>query len=64
MQFSSILPIYRTLSSATSPDQSRAGSDSNEGAVRIPQSSNISGTSPPDYLISYRGHSLVEVLPF
>ena len=58
-QFSSIWPINRTLSSATTPGQSGLGSDGNEGVVRISQSSNITGTSPSDCFVSYAGHSLV-----
>ena len=56
-QFSSIWPIDRTLSSATTPDQSGTGSDGNEGVLHIPQSSSITGTSPSDCLVSYPGHS-------
>ena len=59
-QFSSIWPIDRTLSSATTPDQSKPGSDGNKKVLCIPQSSSISGTSPSDCLVSYPGHSLVE----
>ena len=36
IQFSSIWPIDRTLSSATIPGQSGPGSDGNEGVLRIP----------------------------
>ena len=54
--FSSIKPIDRTLSGTTTPGQS--GSDSNNGVLRIPQSSGFTGTSPSDYLLSYPGHSL------
>ena len=57
-QFSSIWPIGRSLSGATTPDQSRSGSDGNEGGLRIPQRSSITGTSPSDSLVSYPGHSL------
>ena len=38
--------------------QSGPGSDSNEGVLRIPQSSSITGTSLSDCLVSYPGHSL------
>ena len=31
----------------------------NEGVLRIPQSSSITGTSPSNCLVSYAGHSLV-----
>ena len=40
-QFSS-----RTLSGATTPSQSGPERDDNEGLLRIPQSSSITGTSP------------------
>ena len=62
-QFSSIWPIDRALSGATTPDQSWPGSDGNEGVLRIPQSSSITGTSTSDCLISYPGHLLGGVLP-
>ena len=39
--FSSIWPIDKTLSGATTPGQSRPGSDGNEGVLWIPQSSSI-----------------------
>ena len=57
-QFSSIWPIDRTLSGATTPDQSGPGSDSNEEVLHISQTSNITGASPSDCLVSYPGHSL------
>ena len=41
IQFSSIWPIDRTLSGATTPSQSGPGSDGNEGVLHIPQSLNI-----------------------
>ena len=41
--FSSIWPIDRTLSGATTPGQSGPGSDGNEGVLRIPQNSSITG---------------------
>ena len=56
-QFSSIWPIDRTLSIATTLGQSELGSDGNEGVLRIPQSSCITGTSQTDCLVSYIGHS-------
>ena len=52
-------PIDYTLSGATTPDQSRPGSHSNDGLLHIPQSSKT-GTSPSDCLMSYTGHSLVQ----
>ena len=39
------------------------GSDNNEGVLRIPQSSNITETSPPDCFVSYPGHSLEGIWP-
>ena len=51
------------LSCATTPDQSGCGSFGNEGILHIPQSSNNTGTSPSDCLVSYPGHSLGDVLP-
>ena len=63
MQFNSIWPIDRTLSGATTPGQSGPGSDGNEGMLRIPQSSNLTGTSPWDCLVSYLGLSLGESYP-
>ena len=57
---SSIRPIDRTLSGATTPDQSGPGSEGNEGVLRIPQSSSITGASASDGLVSYPGHLLVE----
>ena len=61
--FSSIWPIDRTLSGATTLGQSGPGSDGNEGVLHIPQSSNITGASPSDFLVSYRGHSSGEFYP-
>ena len=52
-QFSSIWPIHRTLSGATTPGQSGPGSDGNEGVLLISQSSSITGTSLSDCLVSY-----------
>ena len=56
--FSSIWPIDRTLSGATTSGQCGPESDSNEGVLRIPQSSNITETSPSDGLELYPGRSL------
>ena len=55
-QFSSFLPIVRTLSGATTLGQSGPRSNGNEGVLHIPQSSSITGTSPSDCLVSYPGH--------
>ena len=58
-QFSSIWPIDMILSGATTPSQSKPGSDGDEGVLRILQSSSITGTSSSDCLVSYSGHSWV-----
>ena len=58
-QFSSIWPIDRTLSGATTPGKSGPGSNGNEEVKSISQSSSITGTSPSDCLVSNPGHSLV-----
>ena len=60
-QISSLKPIDRVLSGATTPGQCRPWSDGNEGALRISQSSSISGTSPADCLVSYPGEVLLGV---
>ena len=60
---SSIQPIDRALSVATTPSQSGPGSNGNEGVLCIPQGPSITGTSPSDCLVSYPGHSLGVVLP-
>ena len=57
-QFSSIWPIDRTLSGATTLSQSEPESNGNEGVLSIPQSSSITGTSPSDCLVLYPRHSL------
>ena len=57
-QFSSIWPIDRTLSDATTPGQSGSCSDGSEEVLRISQSYSITGTSPLNCLSSYTGHSL------
>ena len=64
MQFISIWPIDRARSGATTQGQSGPGSDSNEGILRVPQSSSITGTSPSDCLVSYPGQSSGGVLRF
>ena len=56
-RFSSIWPIDRNLSGATTQGQSGPGSDGNEGVPCILQSSSITGTSPSDCLVSYPGYS-------
>ena len=62
-QFSSIWPVDRTLSGATTLDQSGPGTNGSEGVLRIPQSSSITGTSQSDFSMSYPGHSLVGSYP-
>ena len=59
-QFSSILPIDRTLSGAPTPGQSGPECNGNKEVLCIPQSSSITGASPSDCLVSYLGHSLEE----
>ena len=58
MSNSPIWPRDETLSGASISSQSGPVSDDNEGALRISQSSYITGASPSDYLVSYTGHSL------
>ena len=58
VQFSSIWPIDRTLSGATTPGQSGPRSVSNEGVICIPQNSSITGTLPSNCLVSFPGHLL------
>ena len=60
MSNSSIWPIDRTLSGVATSSQNGLGSDDNEGQVRIPQSSSITGASTADCWVSYPGHSLRE----
>ena len=50
-QLSSIWPIDKNLSDATTLGQSGPGSDGSKGILHIPQSSSITGTSPSDYLV-------------
>ena len=61
MQFSSIWPINKIISNATTPGQNGTGSNGNEGVLHIPRSANIIGTSLFDCLVSYPEHSLGEV---
>ena len=58
MSNSSIWPIHRALSGATTPGQSGSGNSGNEGILSILQSSSITGASPSNCLMSYPGHSL------
>ena len=55
---SSIWPIDRTLSGATTLSQIGPYSNCNEEVLRIPQNSSITGASLSDCLVSYPGHSL------
>ena len=58
MSNSSFWPINTTLSGATTPSQSGARSDGNEGVLCISQRSSITRVSLSDDLMSYAGHSL------
>ena len=62
-QFSSISPIDKTLSNATTLGQSGPGSNGNERVICIPQSSSITGASPSDCFVSYPEHLLRESYP-
>ena len=62
MSNSSIWPIDRTLSGATTPAQSGPWSNANEGVLCIPQSSRITEASLSDCLMLYPRHSLEGVL--
>ena len=55
MSNSSIWPLGKTLSCATTPG--RSGSNVNERVLCIPQSYSIMGASPSHCLVSYPGHS-------
>ena len=60
---SSTWPKDRTISGATTPDQSEPESDVNEREHRIPQSSSITEATLLDCLVSYPGHSLGDFTP-
>ena len=60
MSNSSIWPIDRTLSDATTQGQNGPGSNGNEGVLCLPQSSSITEASPLDCLVSYLEHLLGE----
>ena len=49
---STIWPIDKALSGATTPGQSELRSDGKEGVLRIPLSSSINGASPWDCFVS------------
>ena len=57
MSHTSIWPIDKTQSGATTSGQSGPGIDGNEGILHIPQSSKTRA-SPSDCLVSCLGHSL------
>ena len=59
MQFSSIWPIDRTLSGATSSSESEPGNGGNKGVLSILQSSGITGAWPSDCLVSLVGGVLL-----
>ena len=58
MSNSSIWPIDRTLSGATTLSQSGPESADDEEVLYIPQSPSIIGTSPSDYSMVYPEYSL------
>ena len=60
MSNSSICPIDRTLSAATTLGHSGPGSDGSEVVLCIPQRSSITEVTPSDCLVSYPEHSLWE----
>ena len=55
-KFIYIWPTEKTLSGATTPDQSGPGSDGNKGVLCIFQRSSISWASPSDCFVSYPGN--------
>ena len=57
MSNTSIWPIDKTLTDATTPGQSGSESDGNKGVLCIPQSSCIIEASPTDCLVFYPGHT-------
>ena len=63
MLFSSISPVDRALTGATTPGQSGPGSDGDEEVLCIPQSFSITKASSSDGLVSYPGHSFEESYP-
>ena len=62
-QFSSIWPIDRTLSGATTPGQNEPGRNGSEWVLRISQSFSITGALLSDCLVSHPGHSLRKSYP-
>ena len=63
MSNSSIWPTDKPLCGGTTSGSSEPGSNIIEGVLCIPQSSSITGVSPPDCLVSYLGQSLWEFYP-
>ena len=53
-QFSFISPIHRTLTGSTTSRLSGPWSNGKEVALRIPQSSSITGASPSNCLVSFQ----------
>ena len=51
-------PWIVPLSGAATSGPRGPGSDGNEGVLHIPQSPNLTGTSPSDCLVLCLGHSL------
>ena len=63
MSNSSIGPIHKTLSGATTPGQSGPESNGDEWVLCILQCSSITGASPSDYLLSYPVYCLTPEAP-
>ena len=63
MPNSSIRPIDRILSDATTPDQIGPGSNASEEGLDISQSFSITVASQSDCLASYPGHRLGSLIP-
>ena len=61
MSNSSILPIDKTLSGATTQDRRETGSDENEGTLHIPQISSITGASSWDCFVGGWCHPSAEM---
>ena len=63
MSNNSIWTTDRKLSSVITSGQGGPGADGNEGVLRTPQISSITGASQWDCLVSYPKHSLRESYP-
>ena len=61
--FSSIWPIDKTQSCATTPGGSGPGNDGNEGVLCIPQNSSVTETSLSDFLVPFSWHTLGNSYP-